>query len=151
MRLLFLLGCLLGVRGGIRDCGTDTLFKITELSQTPETIVHAGENFTLTLKYEVPYEIIGGRRETSVSLNFIPLGTKEENLCESVECPLEPGAHDGSTWAFFPSGVSGTLVSKINWYDEKENHLLCLESKVSASSSFRGRVVDTMNRMYRTK
>ena len=126
------------VSANVRDCGKETtLFKITELSQSPIDKIKAGENLTLTLKYEVPYEITAGTVETSVSLNFIPVGSSTEDLCTTVACPLESGIHDGSTWASFPSGVSGTLVSKVNWYDEHHNNLLCIESTIKATSLLR--------------
>lgn len=128
------------VYGNIRDCGKEnTILKITELSQSPKDYIKPEQNFSLTLKYEVPegIEILDGTAETSVSLNFIPMGTTTDSLCSKMECPLEPGMHDGSTWALFPSGVTGTLVSKINWYDEKKNHLLCIESSIKATSNLR--------------
>jgi hypothetical protein len=137
-RLVSFLVGLQTVFSSIRDCGNEmTSFKLTELSQTPRDSIRTGENLTLTLKYEVPSRIPMGTSQTSVSLNFIPLGTKTEELCSTMPCPIEPGIHDGSSWALFPSGVSGTLVTKINWYDDQQNHLLCLESVIKASSSFR--------------
>jgi hypothetical protein len=136
--MISILLSLTSVSANIRDCGKETtLFRITELSQSPTDSIRAGENMSLTLHYEVPQEIPKGTSETSVTLNFIPLGTTTEDLCEKMACPIYPGSYDGSTWASFPSGVSGTLVSKINWYDEKKNHLLCIESVIKASSSLR--------------
>lgn len=126
------------VSGNIRDCGKEsTLFKITELSQSPIDKIIPGQNLTLTLKYDVPHEITAGTVETSVSLNFIPVGSSTEDLCSTISCPIESGIHDGSTWTSFPTGISGTLVSKVNWYDENKNNLLCIESTIKASSSLR--------------
>jgi hypothetical protein len=141
-RLISLFLSLTSVSASIRNCGTEmTQFKITELSQTPSDTIRPGENLTLTLKYDVPSRVAMGTSVTSVSLNFIPVGTKTEELCSSMSCPIEPGSHDGSTWALFPSGVSGTLVSKINWYDDQQNHLLCIESVIKATHGLRKKIL----------
>lgn len=134
-RLAFALVCVGSVFGTISDCGAGKgLFTITELSQDPATNVVAGQNVSLTLKYSAPEEISAGTAKSSVTLNFIPFTPSTEDLCTKAECPITVGDHDGSSWGLFPSGVSGSLVSKVEWKDSSDRLLLCIQSKLSASS-----------------
>ncbi len=137
IRLLAALGCLAAVaHATITDCGAGAaLFTITELSQDPPTTVTANQNVSLTLKYSAPEEITAGTATTSVTLNFIPFSPTVEDLCVKAACPITVGEHDGSSWGLFPSGVSGTLVSKVEWKDTSGRLLLCIQSKLSAAGS----------------
>lgn len=119
----------------ISDCGAGkSLFTITELSQSPADTVSAGENTTLTLLYTAPEEIPAGTATKSVTLNFIPFSPTVEDLCANAPCPITVGDHDGSSWYLFPSGVSGTLVSKVVWADDQGRQLLCIQSKYSVKA-----------------
>ena len=118
----------------IEDCGgSSAVFKITDLAQDPVSTVSAGQNVSLTLKYTVPQEVTGGRVVKSVMYNYIPFAPTEEDLCTNAACPLTPGDHDGSTWYVWPSGASGLIDSKVEWYDLKDTLLLCIDSQLSAT------------------
>ena len=120
--------------GGVVDCGG--LFKITELSQSPDTYVRGGDNTTLTLKYDVPetWTPLEGTTTTSISLNGLPLTPSVDEICKSVKCPITHGSHDGSSWTTFPSGVTGKIVSKVVWKDTNNVQLLCLQSTFKAEA-----------------
>lgn len=122
----------------VKDCGKNPLFTITELRQDPPTTISANQNLSLTLKYSTPEEITAGTVTKSITLNFIPFSPTTEDLCANAHCPITVGEHDGSSWSIFPSGVSGTLVSKILWNDDSGRELLCLQSSLSVSSNLRG-------------
>lgn len=134
-RIFFALSCIGSVFGTVSDCGAGKgLFTITELSQDPVTNVVAGQNVSLTLKYTAPKEIAAGTATTSVTLNFIPFTPTVEDLCTKASCPITVGEHDGSSWGVMPSGVSGSLVSKVEWKDSLGRLLLCIQSKLVGSS-----------------
>ena len=122
------------VSGSIKDCGVSSLFKITELSQDPPDSVVANQNLSMVLKYSVPEEVISGTATKSITLNFIPFSPTVEDLCINAPCPITVGDHDGSSSFPFPTGVSGTLVSKVEWKDDKGRQLLCIQSTVKASA-----------------
>ena len=127
MKLILLLSLLTGVFGGVVPCGGD--FQITELKQSPDLYIHAGENLTLILKYNADVDVTEGTAVTTITYNGIPFSpstTPLDNL------PIRIGENDGSTWSEFPSGVSGKLVSKVEWYDSTERKLLCIESTLKA-------------------
>lgn len=138
MKILIALAALVSSAfASISDCGTNPLFTITTLRQSPDTYVKPGDNTTLILKYNVPdagMYIEGGTATTSLNLNGIPFSPSTEDLCTKVTCPITPGEHDGSSWTTFPSGVSGKIVSKVVWTDSKGTELLCIKSTFQASS-----------------
>ena len=119
----------------ITNCATPTepsLFTIDSLSQTPSDTIIAGQNMTLNLLYTNPTTVTGGIVTTSTTYNFLPLTPTVSDLCESIECPLAPGQHDGSTTYPFPVGLSGTLNVKIVWSNIDSVQLLCLKSTIKA-------------------
>jgi len=119
----------------ITNCATPaqpSLFTIDALSQTPSDTITAGQNMTLNLLYTSPTTITAGSVTTSTTYNFLPLTPTVTDLCESIECPLNPGQHDGSTTYPFPVGVSGTLSIKIIWSNIDSLQLLCLKSTIKA-------------------
>lgn len=132
MFLLLALGLLSVASASVKDCSVAPLFKITELSQDPVDKIVAGQNLSLTLKYSAPEEIAAGSVTKSITLNFIPFSPTTEDLCVNAPCPITIGDHDGSSWSLFPSGVSGTLVSKVVWRDTKDRELLCVQSTLKA-------------------
>ena len=129
---LLALGFLATAMAGVKDCGVDPLFKITELAQDPVDRISGGQNLSLTLKYSAPDEIPAGTVTKSITLNFIPFSPTKEDLCVNAPCPITIGEHDGSSWSLFPSGVSGTLVSKVVWADTQGRELLCVQSTLKA-------------------
>ncbi len=138
MKALAFLALLATATGSIEDCGgSSALFKITELAQDPPSTVATGQNVSLTLKYTVSEEVTAGRVVKSVTYNYIPFEPTEEDLCTNAACPLTPGDHDGSTWYDWPSGVSGLIGSKVEWYDLKDNLLLCIDSQLTATGMSR--------------
>ena len=118
----------------ISDCGVaNSVFQITSLTLDPPTQAAAGENVTLGLLYNSPVLVENGTVKTSITYNFIPLSPSIASLCDSVPCPIGVGAHDGSSWYLMPSGLSGTVSSKIVWSDMNNNQLLCIQMSMKAT------------------
>jgi len=117
----------------VTNCGKNSLFQVTSLSVDPPSVVSAGQNVSLTLKYTSPEVIVGGTSTTSLTYNFIPFTPTVEDLCKSVTCPLLSGDHDGSTSYEFPVGLNGNVVSQFVWKDLSSRELLCIKVTLKAS------------------
>lgn len=100
----------------IVDCSVASpeKFIINSLTLSADT-ASPGDNVSLGLLYTNPRLVTDGTVTTSVTYNFIPLSPTVEPLCNSVPCPLDPGQHDGSSSLQIPTGISGTVVTKIVW------------------------------------
>jgi hypothetical protein len=117
----------------VTNCGSDSVFQITQLILDPPSSVVAGQNVSLTLLYTSPVEVDSGTITTSVTYNFLPLTPTTAPLCNSVPCPIGVGDHDGSSWFLVPTGVRGTVVIKIVWTDVNSTQLLCISINMKAS------------------
>lgn len=112
----------------ISDCGGGkSLFSIKALSLAPAQPV-AGENVSLHLEYTVPngLTVTGGEARYAVTYNFIPLTPTVEPLCRNIPCPLSTGSYSNTTYMLWPSGLSGSLNTKITWVDVNARQLLCV-------------------------
>lgn len=113
---------------GVSDCSNGkTLFQITNLNLDPPSTVMAGQNVSLSLLYNSPQVIANGTIKTSVTYNFIPFTPIVSNLCDSVNCPISVGQHESSSSYPMPTGLSGSLKTRIVWYDDADEQLLCID------------------------
>ena len=70
-----------------------------------------------------------------MTYNFIPLSPTVDDLCATQKvdlCPLKVGVHHSTSDSTWPSGLSGTIVSKIQWKDQDGQEILCLQWTVNA-------------------
>ncbi len=114
----------------VADCGQGkSLFTINSQGFSPEPPV-ANENATLWIDYTIPSgtNINAGTCVYSFTLNGIPFSPSKEDLCTQVTCPLVAGNYNLSSTSPWPSGISGKVVTKIEWYDESNNLLLCSQT-----------------------
>lgn len=112
----------------ITDCGAgNSLFRVNAVSLTPPQPV-PNERVSLHLDYSVPagVTINGGDAKYAVTYNFIPITPTVEPLCKNIPCPLSSGSYSNSTYMLWPSGLSGSLVTKITWTDPSARQLLCI-------------------------
>jgi hypothetical protein len=111
----------------IVDCSAQNpeKFVINSLTLSADT-VSPGDNVSLGLLYTNPSLVTDGTVTTTVTYNFIPLSPTTEPLCNSVPCPLEPGQHDGSSSIEVPTGISGSVVTKIIW-TVTDIQVLCIQ------------------------
>lgn len=113
----------------VRDCSSGkSLFKFVSASLEPSPVI-PGENATLTLSADIPGGTIvnSGTAKYSVSFNGIPFTPSTEDLCSQVDCPLLAGPYTNSSVSVFPTGITGKIVSKIEWFDDTSRLLLCTE------------------------
>jgi hypothetical protein len=117
-----------GLLTSIQSCG-DGRATLVGMESTP-AFPKAGDNTTLWIAYDLPEPAVtGGTATYSVTLNGLPLNPTTEDLCTQTKCPIEAGVHNESSWSLFPSGITGTIVSKIDWTDEHNERIWCVQTK----------------------
>jgi len=103
---------------------TLTAFTIKGQGFSPSPPVQ-GKDATLWIDFAVPdgSAVNGGSAKYSISFNGIPFSPTTEDLCTQVTCPIQ--SQNLSSTNQWPSGLSGKIVSKIQWYDVSGAYLLC--------------------------
>jgi len=132
--LLVLLLNALGVLGSIVDCGAGkSLFQVNELGFWPDPPT-PGQNASMSFLYTVPDgtpTIADGTATYGVTLNGIPFPASSDPLCDdTTNCPIVPGQYNLTSTDIFPAGISGKIVTTINWYDLAKTLLLCVQTVV---------------------
>jgi len=120
---------ILNASNSVTDCSKGTsVFKFTGGSLLPDPVI-PGKDSSITLNAEIPAgtNINAGTAKYSFSFNGIPFSPTTEDLCSDVACPLLPGPYTNTTTSTFPSGVSGKVTTKIEWFDVANNRLLCAD------------------------
>ena len=113
----------------LRDCGNPTTDQavITSMGFTPSDPL-PNENTTLWVAYDLKSPITSGTATYSLSLNGIPFTPAVNDLCTETSCPKEIGSYNETSSSLFPDGVSGKLVSKIQWKNQDKQPVWCLET-----------------------
>ena len=112
----------------VKDCSSgSSLFALNSASVTPGTPM-AGDQVLLSIDYTVPQglTVTNGTSEYSVTYNFLPFTPVVEPLCANVPCPLLAGSYKNDSLSTWPSGLSGTIVTQMKWYDLDRDLLLCV-------------------------
>lgn len=116
--------------GSVKDCapGKDSILTLNSVNMVPVN-PSAGDNVTLYLDYTVPngLTVTGGQTEYDITYNYIPFSPSYEPLCQNIPCPLQAGRYSNASSSQWPTGLSGLLVSRMKWWDENQNLLLCVE------------------------
>lgn len=115
------------VTSSVTDCGVGkSLFSINTQGFAPEPPI-ANENATLWIEYTIPdgVNIEAGTCKYTLSLNGLPFTPTIDDLCTQVTCPMTSGNYNLSSTSLWPSGVSGKVVTKIEWFDLNSTLLLC--------------------------
>ena len=118
------------VSSTVADCGKGkSKFEIQTQGFSPEPPI-ANQNATLWISYTIPpnININAGSCKYSVNLNGIPIPSTTDDLCTQVKCPLVSGDYNLSSSSVWPPGVSGKVITKIEWYDVDKNLLLCSQT-----------------------
>ena len=115
--------------GSIRDCsnglGRAPLLGFDSVPANPVP----GDNVSLWVAYDLPEPpITGGSATYSLKLNGIPFPPTVEDLCTQTTCPKDTGFNNESSSSIFPSGVSGKIVSSIEWRDQNDELVWCVET-----------------------
>lgn len=114
----------------VTDCGQGkSVFTIVDQSFSPEPPV-ADQPYDYWFYYSVPegVEVTGGTAKYSLSLNGIPFTPSTEDLCTQTACPKVAGYHNETSTDTWPSGVSGKVVTKLEWFDTNGNLLICSQT-----------------------
>ena len=111
----------------VSDCGAGkSIFTIQEQSFSPSPPV-SGNPYDYWFTYTVPdnVTIAAGTSKYSLTLNGIPFTPTVDDLCTQTSCPKIAGFYNESSTDTWPSGISGKIVTKLEWYDANSNLLLC--------------------------
>ena len=111
----------------VSDCGVGkSIFTIQEQSFSPSPPV-AGKPYDYWFTYTVPdgITIDAGTAKYSLSFNGIPFTPEVNDLCLQTVCPKTSGLHNESSTDTWPSGISGKIVTKLEWFDGNNNLLIC--------------------------
>ena len=114
----------------VTDCGAGTsVFQIQEQSFSPEPPV-ANEKYDYWFTYTVPEGVTvdSGTAKYSLTLNGLPFTPTVDDLCTQTSCPKTPGFHNESSTDVWPGGVSGKIVTKLEWFDGSGKLLLCSQT-----------------------
>ncbi len=117
------------VLSSVKQCsGVTGRATITSLTAVPDTPL-PGDNYTLSVVYDLPTPAItGGTAAYSATLNYIPVYSQSYPLCEQTSCPKNVGTNTETSVTTVPSGVSGKLVTKVQWTDQDNNPVWCVET-----------------------
>jgi hypothetical protein len=113
----------------LRDCGNRNSDQatITSMGFNPSNPM-PGTNTTLWVAYDLKTPITGGIAKYSVTLNGIPFTPTTDDLCTQTVCPKSIGTYNESSSSLFPNSISGKIVSKIQWTNQDNLPVWCLES-----------------------
>lgn len=127
---LFAISLIATTQATVTDCAAGkSLFTINSQGFSPEPPT-PGENATLWIDYTIPANtnIDAGTCKYSFTLNGIPFTPSTEDLCTQVACPLVTGNYNLTSTSPWPTGISGKIVTKIEWYDSSGALLLCSQT-----------------------
>jgi hypothetical protein len=127
--LTTLFALLSSVSATLKDCSNGaSKFSLLEQGFSPDPPV-VNQNATLWFYYQVPdgFTVDDGTATYSVTLNGIPFPATVDPLCTQISCPQTPGLYNLTSTSTWTGGVSGKIVSKIEWYDPSDTLLLCSE------------------------
>lgn len=130
-KVLFLLASFIAVGNAqVVDCASgSSVFTINSQDFQPNPPI-VGQNATLWIDYTVPDGITvdAGNAKYSITLNGIPFPASNEDLCTQIVCPQVPGTYNITSTDMWDGGVSGKIISKIEWFDTAGKRLLCSQT-----------------------
>lgn len=112
----------------LKDCGNSVTdqAKILDMGFSPEN-PKGGDETEFWVAYDLKSDINGGKATYSVTLNYLPLPTTTDDLCTQTSCPKVAGTYNETTKGTFPTGVSGKVVSRIQWTNQNDQPIWCSE------------------------
>ena len=127
LKVISLLAMIGAAWSQVTDCAAGkSVFTINSQDFQPNPPV-VGENATLWIDYTVPegVSVDAGSAKYSITLNGIPFPSTTEDLCTQIDCPQVPGTYNITSSSIWDGGVSGKIISTIQWYDSAGTELLC--------------------------
>jgi hypothetical protein len=131
-RIFVFFAALTAATATVSDCGAGkSLFTINSQGFEPDPPI-VGENATLWIDYTVPdgVTVDAGTAVYSITLNGIPFPATKDDLCTQITCPQEPGTLNITSASVWEGGVSGKIVSKIEWFNPSNELLLCSQTTI---------------------
>ena len=112
----------------LKDCGNSVTdqAKITGMGFSPEN-PQSGDLTEFWVAYDLKSQITGGNAAYSITLNYLPIPTTNDELCSQTTCPKSIGTYNETSHGTFPSGLSGKVVSKIQWTNQNNQPVWCAE------------------------
>ena len=113
-----------------KSCGTSTdLAQNLYLGISPDL---PQTEYILYLGADLSQEVNQGTSKYSVTYNFIPVSPSTEDLCteinkSNITCPLNVSHIASESKGTVPSGLSGTVVIKNEWFDVSGARILCMQ------------------------
>jgi len=117
----------------IKNCGIKTdLIQNLVLSVEP---VLPQSDYTLYVSGDLSKEVTGGTSKYDVTYNFIPLSPTTNDLCteinnSNITCPLKGGYIGMQSKGTVPTGLSGSVTIKNQWFDESNERILCMQFNI---------------------
>jgi hypothetical protein len=113
----------------LRDCGNPSTDQaaITGYGFSPSNPA-PGDPTELWVAYNLKSNLTGGTATYSFTLNGLPFSPTVDDLCSQTTCPKDIGTYNETSHSTFPSGVSGKIVSRIQWANQDKQPVWCLES-----------------------
>lgn len=115
------------VESTVADCGAGkSIFQIQSQGFYPDPPI-ANQKYDYWFYYTVPdgVSVDAGTSKYSLTLNGIPFTPEVDDLCTQTSCPKVAGSYNESSSDVWPSGISGKVVTKLEWFDANGNLLLC--------------------------
>jgi hypothetical protein len=107
----------------ITNCGTSrdrgTFLNATVYPNPPI----AGEKALFTVGYQLDDTVYSGHKRYTTSYNYLPL----RNVYSELE-PITPGVYIDEMMQVLPSGH---IDSKMQWFDQDENQILCVRAQLN--------------------
>jgi hypothetical protein len=112
----------------LRNCGNPSIDQatITSMGFFP-TNPTPNQDTELWVAYDLRSEITGGTATYSYNYNGIPFSPTSEDLCSQTSCPKAVGTYNETSKSTFPSGISGKVVTKIQWTNQDSQPIWCVE------------------------
>lgn len=117
-------------------CGTPAV-TVSELVADPPERVAANQPVTMRIRFTVPQGawIPDGQLRLATSVNYVPVGTFEDQLCKYVQCPVRAGEHTIVMTENFPKLVWGRVVADAVATNSSGAPLLCARWRVWATGT----------------
>jgi hypothetical protein len=112
----------------IKDCGNKETDQatITGFGFFPTTPL-PNEKTELWVAYDLKSRITAGTATYTYSFNGIPFSPTVDDLCSQTKCPKEIGLYNETSDSDFPSGLSGKVITSIEWVNQEYQPIWCVE------------------------
>ena len=119
--------------GTISDCGS--AFPIHSLTADPPRIVGQNQTVHLEMVAHFPETVYNGTIVTSVTVNYLPVFTGSNDLCEHFDCPIEAGDQLLNKTFTFPPDIWGRINMRFQLLDQLRRPFLCMDYSIYASGT----------------